>query len=147
MKLLISILFLSLSIVLNAQKIHKSIDVTKWNVENSGYTLEKNVANDNFIRYIRYDYYDEAYVTIGIFNSVVTGASFISGNPINAVNRWKEIFKTASDEDYKEIVKKYSAEENKIIATNTIYYAGKAVYKYQIFEDKKVGSFTFQIID
>jgi hypothetical protein len=133
--------------VLNAQKIHKSIDVTKRNIENSGYTLEKNVANDNFLRYIRYDYYGEAYVTIGIFNSVVTGASFISGNPINAVNRWKEIFKTTSHEDYTETIKKYSPEDNNIIATNTIYYTGKAVYKYKVSTDNKIGSFSFYILD
>ena len=145
----IIVLFLLINYDLNcfSQKVEKSIEATKNNILNSGFNLENTNINDNRLRYIRIDEYGESYVTIDHSEKTVRAVSFVCPNITDALSRWEQVYKNITLEEMHESINKFSSYDNKIIANNTIYYSGKAVYNYRIDSQNKVGVFSFYIFD
>lgn len=138
MKKIISIILIGFALNTNAQKFYKDKTASLNAIKEKGYSYAQDQKNPNIFWYKRYDSYGESMVQLSFENNILRKAVFTHQNSKATLDRMMNLFKTISREETLDF------ELDKGKASNTEYYAGKALY--QTSNDNRTRNYLFIII-
>jgi hypothetical protein len=138
MKKIISIILIGCALNTTAQKFYKDKTASLNAIKEKSYSYAQDQKNPNIFWYKRYDSYGESMVQLIFENNILRKAVLAHQNSTATLDRMMNLFKTISREETLDF------ELDKGKASNTEYYAGKALY--QTSNDNRTRNYLFIII-